>query len=91
MTTQLDLLKRAWIENSVPFIAGQNPGHTFTSDHLHGLLDAPAHQNWWGVLMAVCKKRGLVERVGYQTSQRREANGRSIVIWKVKSTATNQD
>ena len=88
MTTQLNLMQRDWIEGCVPFIARQFTGYTFTSDDLHGLLDAPAHSNWWGVLMAVCKNKGLVERVGYQPSRRPEANGRPIAIWKIKSTAS---
>lgn len=82
MTTQLDLLKRDWCERSLPYIASQSSGYTFNSDDLHGVLDTPAHGNWWGVLLAVCKNKRLIERIGYQPSKRPEANGRPVAIWR---------
>ena len=89
MTTQLNLLQRDWceqMEEHVKIIFGR--WNTFTSDDLHKSIEEPHHHNWYGVLMARMKNKGLVERVGYQPSKRPEANGRPIAIWKIKSTAS---
>jgi len=92
MSSQLDLyekpldeIKREWIEDKssrVPLVMGH--GAPFTSDDLHCLFGAAPHRNWWGVLMAQLKHAGLVERVGYRPSERKEANGRVVSVWKVK-------
>ena len=55
----------------------------FTTDNLHRLLDDPPHSNWFGVLMARMKNKGLIRRKGYQPSARPEANGRPVAIWEV--------
>jgi hypothetical protein len=83
MPTQLDLLKLDWCELCEPVVLA---GHfiTFTSDDLHPILPTPQHCNWFGVLMARMKNKGLVERIGYQPSRRPEANGRPIAIWRKK-------
>lgn len=88
MTKQLDLLQRDWCDNAEPIVAERMRGHQFTSDELHEIFIAPENGNWWGVLMARMKNKGMVERIGYQPSRRPEANGRPIAIWKIKSTAS---
>lgn len=87
MTTQLELyeLKRPWLEDSVrgfddiASILGD-----FTCDKLHAFFPAPAHDNWWGVLCATLAKQGRIERVGAKPSNRPEANGRLVSVWRVK-------
>lgn len=83
MTTQLDFLQRDWCELCEPVVLGAS-FVSFTSDDLHPILPTPQHHNWFGVLMARMKNKGLVERIGYQPSKRVEANGRPIAIWRVK-------
>jgi len=88
MTTQLDLLKRDWCDLCEPVVLAKMRGpyagdNVFTSDDLHPLLPTPQHHNWFGVLMARMKNKGLVERVGYQPSKRHEANGRPIAVWRI--------
>lgn len=60
------------------------PKEEFTSDTLHIIMPRPAHPNWWGVLMASAKHRGLIEPVGYRTSERKSANGRVVRVWRRK-------
>ena len=83
MTTQLDFLQRDWCELCEPVVLAM-AGGVFTSDDLHPILPTPQHHNWFGVLMARMKNKGLVERVGYQPSKRPEANGRPIAIWRTR-------
>ena len=84
MTTQLDLLQRDWCDNAEPLLIANMRGASFTSDDLHEQFIAPQHGNWWGVLMARMKNKGLVEKVGYRPSKRPEANGRPIAVWRIK-------
>ena len=83
MTIQLDLLKRDWCERMESSVLALMAGRPFTSDDLHPWLDAPEHCNWYGVLMARMKNKGLAERIGYRPSKRPEANGRPIAIWRI--------
>lgn len=88
MTTQFQLplsdLKREWIAESAPIVLQAMRGREFTADDLHGLCDPPWSHNWWGVLCAKLKNKGLLERVGYRQSQRKSANGRVVAVWRVK-------
>lgn len=80
---ELTTLKRSWIEESKPVvIAFALKTVTFTADDLHKILPAPAQVNWFGVLLAKLKTEGYVMRLGYQTSKRREANGRVVSVWR---------
>jgi hypothetical protein len=85
MTTQLDLLQRDWCDNvSLAVSSFFSPGDVFTTDDLRPHVPPPEHVNWWGVAMARMKSLQLVERIGYATSQRPEANGRPVALWRVK-------
>jgi hypothetical protein len=59
-------------------------GSDFCADDLHEVLDPPAHDNWFGVLMATLRNTGKIERVGYKPSERKERNGGAISVWRVK-------
>lgn len=83
MTNQLDLLQRDWCERAEPVILARMAGRMFTADDLHPILDPPEHWNWFGILMAALKRRGLVGRIGYQPSKRPEANGRPVAVWRI--------
>ena len=83
MTLQLSLLKREWADSAEPVILEKMRGTIFTTDDLHSLLPTPDHPNWFGILMASLKNKGLVERVGYQPSRRPESNGRAIAVWRI--------
>lgn len=81
--TQLNLLWRDWIEENTPCVLSTMAGKQFTSDDLHKTLGAPPQQNWWGVLLARLKNKGLVRRVGYKPSERTERNGGVIAVWEI--------
>lgn len=82
MTIQLDLLKRDWCEQMEIIVSGIRG--EFTSDDLHPLLEKPEHQNWFGVLLARMKNKGLIQRLGYRASKRPERNGAVIAVWKMR-------
>lgn len=87
MTCQLSLLQRDWCERTASAISGAfAPGETFTSDMVREkhLVEEPEHGNWWGVALARLKNMGRIERIGYVTSTREEANGRPVALWRVK-------
>jgi hypothetical protein len=83
--TQLNLLQRDWVNDSIPVVVDfARSVPQFTSDDLHGLLPEPTEKNWFGVMLAVLKNTGRIQRVGYQPSERPEANGRPIAVWRLK-------
>ena len=83
---QLELasLKRDWLDDVQPQVVLMLPRlGEFTSDDLHALgFPAPANVNWWGVLLAQLRNRGLIVRVGARPSARPEANGRLVSVWR---------
>lgn len=83
-TTQLDLIKSDWIEETLPRVAMMLPTlGAFTTDILHERIKPePTNRNWWGCLLAKMRNTGLVAKVGYKPSERPEANGRVIAIWR---------
>jgi hypothetical protein len=84
MTTQLDLLQRDWCERMSAVVMDKMRGRQFTADDLHALVESPAHDNWYGVLMAQLRCKGLIERTGYQPSTRPERNGGVVRVWRIK-------
>ena len=83
MTTQLNLLQRDWCEFSEPVVLRMMRGMPFTTDDIRHYLPEPANVNYYGVLMARMKNKGLVARITYRPSKRPEANGRPIAVWTV--------
>ena len=79
---QLCDLKRNWISEAYSAIAPDALGE-FTSDDLHRLLPVPAQPNWMGALLAKLRCAGRFVEVGRRKSERPEANGRKVTIWKV--------
>ena len=84
MTTQLDLLEREWCEQAEPIVLRMMRGSSFTTDDIRQYLTEPSNHNNFGVLMARMKNKGLIERIGYVTSRRPQANGRPVACWRVK-------
>lgn len=86
MTAQLELstLKIAWCERMAERVIETMRGREFTSDDLHGLLEAPKSPNWFGVDMAQLRNTGRVERTGYKPSERAARNGGIVSVWKLK-------
>lgn len=82
--TQLSLLDREWVAIHAPLVLTAMQGREFTSDCLHGLLPEPDQRNHYGALIARLANQGLVEKIGYRPSQRKEANGRVVAVWRVK-------
>jgi hypothetical protein len=84
VTQQLELtaLKRDWIESAIPTVKMFFSGHEFTADDLHPVLDKPEQPNWFGVLIAAMKRRGLIVETGYIVSARPERNKSRILRWK---------
>jgi hypothetical protein len=82
---KIDVLKRDWVENTIGILRDTFlSGTEFSTDKLHRIILKPEHPNWWGVLMAVAKQRGLIDPVGYRTSERKSANGRVVRVWRRK-------
>ncbi len=86
MILQLELagLRRDWVAAAVenwPLVVRSLPP-LWTADDLHERLPAPEEHNWFGVLCASLKAKGLIARVGYRPSARPEANGRVVAVWK---------
>lgn len=86
MTHQLELtdLKVDWCARMASRVIETMRGREFTSDDLHGLLETPAHDNWFGVLMAQLRNSGKIERTGSKPSTRPERNGGWVGVWKLK-------
>lgn len=83
---QLDLLQRDWCEKATPVLLQfAQTFENFTADDLREFqsVPQPPHSNWWGVLIARMKAKGLIRRIGYRTSTRPEANGRVVAVWAV--------
>lgn len=86
MTTQLDLLQRTWIEDSIPIVERAIRGlESFNGDLLHSILPAPPELNWYGILLCRMKRRGLIERIGYIQSTRPERNKGVIAQWRARN------
>jgi hypothetical protein len=84
-TLQIDVLKRDWVDSTLCLLLDSFAlGEEFTTDSIHEIALHPEHPNWWGVLMAVAKQRGLIEHAGYKTSERKSANGRVVRVWRRK-------
>ena len=83
MPTQLNLLKREWCEDAGPIVIRMMRGAPFTSDDVREYLTPPKNNNYFGVLFATLKNKGLIKRIGYQPSKRPEANGRPVAVWNV--------
>lgn len=91
MTTtphQLELtdVRRSWIDAAIPLVVERiKDGQSFSADNLHTFLPAPEHLNWYGILCASLKRRGLIVNAGYATSTRPERNGAKVGLWKAKA------
>ena len=85
ISNQLELtsIKRDWVEQSIPRVEMFFDGKEFTSDDLHRILDAPDHANYFGVLIATMKKRGLIKEVGYEVSTQPERNKARVLKWRM--------
>ena len=81
MTTQLDLLERDWCDRMMPVVLDTMRGREFTADDLHGVVEPPANQNLYGVLMA--KLRPRLDRVGFRASNRPARNGGVVRVWRL--------
>lgn len=81
---ELATVKRDWIDDAAwslePILHRLG---RFTTDDLHPLVPAPANKNWWGILAAQLKNKGLIRRVSAAPSRRPEANGRLVSVWEV--------
>ena len=87
MPTQLSLLDRAWVNEQAPVVLARVGGCEFSTDDVHGLVtEQPANRKLYGVLFAKLKAEKWIERVGYRPSQRPEANGRVVAVWRVRRT-----
>ena len=81
MKTQLDLLERDYVTRNSPLVLAAMRGRDFTADDIHGVVEPPANQNWYGVLFAAIRRQ--LVKVGYRPSARKEANGRVVAVWRV--------
>lgn len=80
---ELKAIKRQWVEESMCFLQlVMSDMGQFTSDDLHVILHPPQHPNWFGILLAAMKNKGLIRRVNAIASKRPEANGRLVSVWE---------
>lgn len=83
---ELGTLKRDWVSTSEDSLRPALKGlGRFSSDDLHSMLVKPTERNWFGVLLASLKNKGLIRRVDVMASRRPEANGRLISVWEAAS------
>lgn len=83
---ELGALKRDWVEEAETTLRPALKGlGRFSSDDLHSMLVKPTERNWFGVLLASLKNKGLIRRVDVTASRRPEANGRLISVWEAAS------
>lgn len=59
-------------------------GMTFTADTLRarGIQEPPHHPNQWGGLFQTAKKRGLITKADYSSSQRKSRHGGFLHAWR---------
>lgn len=59
-------------------------GVTFTADTLRqrGIPEPPHNPNQWGGLFQTAKKRGLIAKVDYSSSQRKSRHGGFLHAWR---------
>lgn len=58
-------------------------GMTFTADTLRARgVEEPHHPNQWGGLFQTAKKRGLIAKADYSTSQRKSRHGGFLHAWR---------
>lgn len=59
-------------------------GMTFTADTLRarGVPEPPRHPNQWGGLFQTAKKRGLIAKADYSSSQRKSRHGGFLHAWR---------
>lgn len=80
---ELKAIKRAWVDDAAAKLANMiHKLGRFSSDDLHPLLPEPQHPNWFGILFAAMKNKGLIRRVDAIASKRPESNGRLISVWE---------
>lgn len=86
MTTQLELtsLQNEWCDRMATVVLNAMKGREFTADDLHSIVEPPAHDNWFGVLMAKLRCTGKIESVGAKASERPERNGGLVRVWRVR-------
>jgi hypothetical protein len=82
MMTQLNLLDREWVNDSIPVVMTTMKGREFCADDLHSMLGEPENVNLYGILFA--KLRPMLFHVGYKKSERPERNGGLVRVWKLK-------
>jgi hypothetical protein len=81
--TQLSLIQRDWVNDSIPVVVSKLQGREWSTDDLHDLLPTPEEVNWFGLLIAKMVKRNMIQRVDSKPSRRVEANGRWIGVYVV--------
>jgi len=59
-------------------------GVTFTADTLRqrGIPEPPHNPNQWGGLFQTAKKRGLIAKADYSSSQRKSRHGGFLHAWR---------
>lgn len=59
-------------------------GATFNADTLRarGIPEPPRHQNQWGSLFTTARRRGLITKADYSSSQRKSRHGGFLHAWR---------
>jgi len=88
MKKDLTEIKSQWIDEAIEWIVSMKHnirGQIWSTDAVHcwAMKDAPS-PNHYGALIARMKKLGLIEEAGYKRSTRPSANGRRILMWRLK-------
>ena len=80
MTLQLDLLERDYVTRNIPILLRAMAGKEFTADDVHGVVEPPAHCNWYGGLFSQARRK--LVKVGYRKSERKGRNGGVTTVWR---------
>ena len=58
-------------------------GEKFTADNVRAAgVGEPHHPNAWGARFTAARRKGLVERIGFDESARPAGHARAVAVWR---------
>lgn len=82
--TQAAVLEEDWRATALEALTAlAKSGATFNADTLRARgVKEPAHHNQWGGLFMAARKRGLIVKADYSSSQRKSRHGGFLYAWR---------
>lgn len=85
MKKPLTDIKSDWIDKCIEtLLARIRPGGHFSSIYIYSVMGDPPHPNYYGCAIGQMVKAGLIKEAGFIRSTRPSANGRRIIVWRMK-------